>query len=45
VAKQLLQGQKVVIVRSEDIEISGQLIRNKRTWSDILHGFFYFFLI
>ena len=29
VAKQLLQGQNVVIVRCEDVNISGSLVRNK----------------
>lgn len=32
VAKQLLQGQKLVIVRVEEINISGSLVRNKLKW-------------
>ena len=30
VAKELLSGQKVVITRCEDINVSGSLYRNKR---------------
>lgn len=30
VAKQLLNGQKVVVVRCEDLNISGEFFRNKR---------------
>jgi hypothetical protein len=33
VAKELLSGQKVVIVRSEEVNISGSFFRNKRTRS------------
>jgi len=29
VAKQLLEGQRIVLVRAEDVNISGKLIRNK----------------
>jgi ribosomal protein L13 len=29
VAKQLLEGQKIVVVRCEDLNITGTLIRNK----------------
>ncbi len=32
VAKELLSGQKVVIVRSEECNISGSFFRNKRTY-------------
>lgn len=37
VAKQVLSGQKVVIVRCEDINISGSLFRNKLKYHDFLH--------
>ncbi len=37
VAKQLLSGQKVVVVRCEDVNISGSLFRNKRTDTHCLH--------
>jgi large subunit ribosomal protein L13Ae len=30
VAKQLLNGQKVVVVRCEDLNVSGEFFRNKR---------------
>lgn len=33
VAKQLLNGQKIVVVRCEDINISGEFFRAKRTLS------------
>jgi ribosomal protein L13 len=35
VAKQLLNGQKIVVVRCEDLNISGEFFRAKRT----LHHF------
>lgn len=35
VAKQLLNGQKIVVVRCEDLNISGQFFRAKRTLSPI----------
>lgn len=39
VSKQLLTGQKVVVVRCEEINISGPFFRNKRT-SPHLHARF-----
>ena len=33
VAKQILLGQKVVVVRSELINVSGSFLRNKVCWS------------
>ena len=38
VAKQALSGQKVVVVRCEEINVSGEFFRNKRKC-------FYFFLL
>ena len=35
-AKELLNGQKVVVVRTEEINISGSLFRNKRQHSHAL---------
>ena len=32
VAKQLLNGQKIVVVRCEDLNISGEFFRAKRTY-------------
>lgn len=32
VAKQLLNGQKVVVVRCEELNMTGSLFRNKRTF-------------
>merc|ERR1711998_458536 len=32
VAKELLSGQKIVLVRCEEINISGELFRNKLKW-------------
>jgi large subunit ribosomal protein L13Ae len=44
VAKQLLNGQKIVIVRCEALNISGEFFRNKCTFYIILrssiHSFF-----
>ncbi|PKI84627.1 60S ribosomal protein L16A [Malassezia vespertilionis] len=37
VAKQLLSGQKVVVVRSELINISGSFFRNKLKYQEFLH--------
>jgi len=37
VAKQLLAGQKIVIVRCEEINISGSYFRNKMRYADFLH--------
>jgi large subunit ribosomal protein L13Ae len=37
VAKQLLNGQKVVIVRCEELNISGSLFRNKLKYHDFLN--------
>lgn len=37
VAKQLLRGQKVVVVRCEGINISGSLFRNKLTFHEFLN--------
>lgn len=39
VAKQLLNGQKIVVVRCEDLNISGEFFRNKRTLSYFYHYF------
>ena len=36
VAKQLLRGQKVVVVRCQDMNISGSLFRNKLTFHEFL---------
>lgn len=36
VAKQLLNGQKIVVVRSEALNISGELFRNKLKYHDYL---------
>ncbi|VEU22524.1 DEKNAAE103618 [Brettanomyces naardenensis] len=36
VAKELLNGQKVVIVRAEELNISGELFRNKLKYHDYL---------
>jgi large subunit ribosomal protein L13Ae len=38
VAKQLLSGQKIVIVRCEDLNISGEFFRAKRTYHLSLSG-------
>jgi large subunit ribosomal protein L13Ae len=35
VAKQLLSGQKIVVVRAEALNISGEFFRAKRTFSPI----------
>ena len=32
VAKQLLNGQKITLVRCEEINIAGPFFRNKRNW-------------
>ncbi|ODN78005.1 ribosomal protein L13, variant 2 [Cryptococcus amylolentus CBS 6039] len=37
VAKQLLSGQKVTVVRCEEINISGSFFRNKLKYHDYLH--------
>nr|ANM86181.1 60S ribosomal protein L13a-1 [Stygiella incarcerata] len=37
VAKQLLIGQKIVVVRCEEVNISGSLYRNKLRFADFLH--------
>jgi len=36
VAKELLSGQKVVLVRTEELNISGELFRNKLKWESFL---------
>lgn len=36
VAKELLNGQRVVVVRCEEIEISGSLVRNKLKYNEFL---------
>lgn len=36
VAKQLLNGQKIVVVRAEELNISGELFRNKLKFHDYL---------
>jgi large subunit ribosomal protein L13Ae len=33
VAKQALNGQKIVIVRCEELNVSGSFFRNKRTYT------------
>ena len=35
VAKQILNGQKIVIVRAEELNVSGSFFRNKSTFIDI----------
>jgi large subunit ribosomal protein L13Ae len=35
VAKQLLNGQKLVVVRCEQINISGEFFRSKRTFQSV----------
>ncbi|KAN0035250.1 hypothetical protein ACTA71_004512 [Dictyostelium dimigraforme] len=37
VAKSLLSGQKIVVVRCEELNISGPLARNKLKWADFLN--------
>merc|ERR1711991_950683 len=37
VAKELLSGQQVVVVRCEEIEVSGSFIRNKLKWQAFRH--------
>ncbi|KAG9051245.1 60S ribosomal protein L16B [Tulasnella sp. UAMH 9824] len=37
VAKQLLAGQKIVVVRCEEINISGSYMRNKLRYANFLH--------
>jgi len=37
VAKQILRGQKVVVVRCEALNISGSLFRNKLTYHEFLN--------
>jgi len=37
VAKELLSGQKVVVVRCEQLNISGSLVRNKTKYMQFLH--------
>lgn len=37
VAKQLLSGQKIVVVRCEDLNISGEFFRAKRTYPSMRH--------
>jgi ribosomal protein uL13 len=37
VAKQLLEGQKIVVVRCEDLNITGTLIRNKSMYNCSLY--------
>ena len=38
VAKQLLNGQKIVVVRTEALNISGEFFRSKRTFSSNEHS-------
>jgi large subunit ribosomal protein L13Ae len=37
IAKELLQGQRIVVVRSEGINISGSLFRNKVKFAEFLN--------
>ncbi|KAF2074246.1 hypothetical protein CYY_004456 [Polysphondylium violaceum] len=37
VAKELLSGQEIVVVRCEELNISGPLYRNKLKWADFLN--------
>lgn len=39
VAKQLLNGQKITVVRAEEINITGPFFRNKRMFSSALLAF------
>lgn len=36
VAKELLRGQKVVVVRCEELVLSGSLFRNKLNWAEFM---------
>lgn len=38
VAKQLLNGQKIVVVRTEALNISGEFFRSKRTFAPSQHS-------
>lgn len=37
VAKEILRGQRVVVVRCEQMVLSGSLFRNKLTFHEFLH--------
>ena len=37
VAKEILRGQRVVVVRCELMNLSGSLFRKKLEWEEVLH--------